>query len=75
MMELFKAQNYAKIRKDHLDMGVPWTDPSFPPSDTSIGHSKSSKLPPVVKWMRPSVSKNNKYIIKYNELIIFLGIM
>ena len=57
-MELFKAQNYAKIRKDHLDMGLPWTDPSFPPSDTSIGHSKSSKLPPVVKWMRPSVSKN-----------------
>ena len=55
-MELFKGQKYANIRKEQTEYGVPWTDPTFPPSDTSIGHSKSSKLPRVVKWLRPSVS-------------------
>ena len=55
-MELFKGQDFSKIRKDQFDTGVPWTDPTFPPENTSIGHSKSSKLPRVVKWLRPSVS-------------------
>jgi hypothetical protein len=55
-MELLKGQKYAKLRKHHQDLGVPWTDPTFPASDTSIGHSKRSQLPRTVKWLRPSVS-------------------
>jgi len=53
-MERFKGQKYEKLRKHHGDMGVPWCDPTFPATDTSIGHSKSSKLPRNVKWLRPS---------------------
>lgn len=55
-MELFKGQKYEKLKKHHQEMGVPWTDDTFPPSDTSIGHTKASKLPRKVKWLRPSVS-------------------
>ena len=55
-MERFKGQNYEKLRKHHQEMGVPWTDPTFPASDTSIGHSKGGKIPRNVKWKRPSVS-------------------
>ena len=55
-MERFKGQNYEKLRKHHQEMGVPWTDPTFPASDTSIGHSKGGKIPRNVRWKRPSVS-------------------
>ena len=55
-MERFKGQKYEKLRKHHQEMGVPWTDPTFPPSDTSIGHSKSGKMPRIVTWKRPHVS-------------------
>lgn len=53
-MERFKGQKYEKLRKHHADMGVPWSDPTFPATDTSIGHSKSSNFPRNVKWLRPS---------------------
>ena len=65
-MERFKGQNYDKLRKHHSDMGVPWTDPTFPASDTSIGHSKSSKIPRNVKWLRPSVSHYFLQLVKIN---------
>ena len=65
-MERFKGQNYDKLRKHHSDMGVPWTDPTFPASDTSIGHSKSSKIPRNVKWLRPSVSHYILQLVKIN---------
>ena len=55
-MDRFKGQKYEKIRKECQDYGVPWSDPTFPPSDTSIGHSKGSRIPRNVKWLRPNVS-------------------
>ena len=57
-MERFKGQKYENIRKHHQEMGVPWTDPTFPPSETSIGHSKSGKMPRIVDWKRPHVRFN-----------------
>ena len=27
---------YEKLVKHHRELGVPWTDPAFPPSDTSV---------------------------------------
>ncbi len=64
IMEAFKGQKYEKLRKHHQDMGVPWTDPTFPPSDTSIGQSKRSRLPPRMKWMRPSeITENPKLFV------------
>ena len=26
--------------KHHRELGVPWTDPAFPPSDASVGAAK-----------------------------------
>lgn len=52
-MEIFKGQKYDKLRKHHQELGVPWTDPTFSPSDTSIGHTKRDQLPRNVKWKRP----------------------
>ena len=73
-MERFKGQNYEKLRKHQTDMGVPWTDPTFPASDTSIGHSKSSKIPRNVKWLRPSVSTHNLIALKKETTCIHVDI-
>ena len=66
-MERFKGQKYEKLRKHHQEMGVPWTDPTFPPSDTSIGHSKSGKMPRIVTWKRPHVSVLQLYTYDANR--------
>ena len=39
-MERYKDQNYAKLRKHHQELGVPWTDPLFSPNNSSIGLKK-----------------------------------
>ena len=35
-------QNYKKLRKYHKELGVPWTDSTFPANDSSIGLKKVS---------------------------------
>ncbi len=50
----FKDQNYSSIRKEHRELGVPWTDPSFPANESSIGLNKAKELPRDVEWKRPS---------------------
>ena len=32
--------SYAKLRSHHRELGVPWTDSSFPATDSSIGLQK-----------------------------------
>ena len=32
--------NYYKLRKHHRELGLPWTDSSFPATDSSIGMMK-----------------------------------
>uniref|UniRef100_A0A0K2V2R8 Calpain catalytic domain-containing protein n=1 Tax=Lepeophtheirus salmonis TaxID=72036 RepID=A0A0K2V2R8_LEPSM len=52
-MEIYKGQAYAKLKKHHLDLGFPWTDPTFPASDTSIGDKIKREFPREIKWLRP----------------------
>ena len=52
----FKEQCYEKLVKHHRELGVPWTDPAFPPSDASVGAAKVRQLGRKVEWKRPSVS-------------------
>ena len=49
---------YEKLVKHHRELGVPWTDPAFPPSDAdaSFGAAKVRQLGRKVEWKRPSVS-------------------
>ena len=35
-----KQLSYYKLTKHHRELGVPWTDSSFPPTDGSIGLMK-----------------------------------
>ena len=56
MCERYKKQNYDKLVKHHRALGVPWTDPTFPPSDASVGGAKVRELGRKVEWKRPSVS-------------------
>ena len=56
MSDRFKSQNYDKLVKHHRALGVPWTDPTFPPSDASVGAAKVRELGRKVEWKRPSVS-------------------
>ncbi len=60
--EKFKDQNYEKLRKHHRELGVPWTDPTFPASEASIGLTKARKLPRKIEWKRPGV-RNFRYIL------------
>ncbi len=53
--ERFKEQNYDKLRKQHRELGVPWTDPAFPANETSLGLKKARELPNNIEWKRPSV--------------------
>jgi len=52
-MEIFNQQKYEKLHKHHSDLGVPWTDPTFPASDASIGVAKLQSLPKNIQWKRP----------------------
>ena len=40
MVVIFKNQKYHKIRKHHQELGVPWTDHTFPANESSIGLQK-----------------------------------
>lgn len=51
--EVFKGQNYKKIRQNHIDLGVPWSDPTFPANEASIGVTKCRSLPGKIQWKRP----------------------
>lgn len=44
MVVIFKDQKYQKLRKHHQDLGVPWTDHTFPANESSIGLQKSREL-------------------------------
>ena len=35
-----RFQQYNKISRHHKKLGVPWTDPTFPANDSSIGLQK-----------------------------------
>ena len=39
-MARLKELNYSKLRKHHQELGVPWTDHTFPANDSSIGIQK-----------------------------------
>ena len=47
---------YEKLVKHHRELGVPWTDPAFPPSDASVGTAKVRQLGREVEWKMLSVS-------------------
>ncbi len=51
----YRDQNFSKLSKHHRDLGVPWSDPTFPPSDASIGTAKVKNLPRNIEWKRPRV--------------------
>jgi len=51
MADRFNDLNYAKLRKHHQELGVPWTDHTFPPNHTSIGIKKAGELSGV-EWRR-----------------------
>ena len=42
-VEQFRGQQYDKISRHHKKLGVPWTDPTFPANDSSIGLQKVKK--------------------------------
>lgn len=63
-MELFNDQNFDKIRKKYEELGVPWTDPTFTSSDSSIGQSKLKDLPRNIQWKRPyEITKDPKLFV------------
>ena len=37
-----ERQSYERLRSHHRQLGVPWTDNSFPANDSSIGLQKVS---------------------------------
>jgi len=51
MVVIFKNQKYHKIRKHHQELGVPWTDHTFPANESSIGLQKSRELGRI-EWRR-----------------------
>ena len=57
-MELFNDQNFERIRKKHAELGVPWSDPTFGATNSSIGLSKVKDLPRNIEWKRPYVRFN-----------------
>ncbi|XP_037777130.1 calpain-5-like isoform X2 [Penaeus monodon] len=47
----FAGQNYGKLKKDCLNRGEKFSDPKFPPHDSSLFFSKQP--PGVITWKRP----------------------
>ena len=39
-VEPLRGQRFEKISRHHKKLGVPWTDPTFPANDSSIGLRK-----------------------------------
>lgn len=53
--------NYAKLVKTHQEKNTKWTDPDFPPDETSIG--KGEDLPVKATWKRiPDVIHNAEFV-------------
>ena len=44
-VEVYKEQRYARLLRRHKELGLAWTDPTFPPNDSSIGLRKVTYLP------------------------------
>ena len=38
------TKNFCYEKPVHRELGVPWTDPAFPPSDASVGTAKVRQL-------------------------------
>jgi len=62
MVVIFKDQKYQKLRKHHQDLGVPWTDHTFPANDSSIGLQKSRELGRV-DWRRVSDISTRPHLV------------
>ena len=53
--------NYAKLVKEHQEKNTRWTDPEFPPDESSIG--KGEDLPVKATWKRiPDVIPNPEFV-------------
>jgi len=77
-MKEFKNQNYEQLLKTQLEYGVPFTDPLFPPNDSSLFFSNRERGRMNVVWKRPGVSclfcifRN----ISFNKIVVlFLKIL
>jgi len=62
MVVIFKQQNYKKLRKHHQELGVPWTDHTFPANESSIGLQKSRELGRV-EWRRATDLSTNPRLV------------
>jgi len=62
MLVFFKGQKYQKLRKHHQDLGVPWTDHTFPANDSSIGLQKSRELGRI-DWIRAADMSNRPRLV------------
>ncbi|KAL7632549.1 UNVERIFIED_CONTAM: hypothetical protein RMT77_017116 [Armadillidium vulgare] len=58
--EEFQGQSYSKIKKDCLKRGEKFSDPKFPPHDSSIYFSKQP--PGVISWKRPHELVENPHL-------------
>ena len=61
---------YKKLVKHHRELGVPWTDPAFPPSDASVSAAKVRQLGRKVEWKRPSVLQLYSCSIQSVEVVL-----
>jgi len=62
MVVIFKDQKYQKLRKHHQDLGVPWTDHTFPANESSIGLQKSRELGRI-DWRRAADISNRPRLV------------
>jgi len=62
MVVVFKDQKYSKLRKHHQELGVPWTDHTFPANDSSIGLQKCQELGRI-DWRRASDLSANPRLV------------
>ena len=58
-VEQFRGQQYEKISRHHKKLGVPWTDPTFPANDSSIGLQKVKNV--IVKTFVSSDRSSSRY--------------
>jgi len=62
MVVIFKNQKYHKIRKHHQELGVPWTDHTFPANESSIGLQKSRELGRI-EWRRAGDLSDRPHLV------------
>ena len=74
-MELFNDQNFERIRKKHAELGVPWSDPTFGATNSSIGLSKVKDLPRNIEWKRPYVRFNFNSSWRHLEYFVYDNIL